>query len=346
MRRGALATLALFAGWGAMLAGVARAASPAHYQPPEGAPYPAEEVRVRTTGLYSLGGTFTTPLNGHRHPAVVLISGAGRQDRDNAIPGFDYRPFYDIADTLSRRGLAVLRLDDRGVGASTGKLDSMTLNDRAADARSALEFLRSRPDVDRNRIALAGYAECGWIANLLAAEDPEIAALVLMEWPGSASEAAAAARRRRSAVPVDSAYASLVQAWENNAARDVWWLGGGFDPIETARGVRAAVLILQRSGTDDGRRPVAAESLAAPWRGRGNVNVVVRTFDGLDPLLLRAADVDPDMASNRTFQVPHPVRGALAEWLNTRLDPDSEPKLQSPPPAKHRRGHGLRRRRH
>jgi uncharacterized protein len=125
------------------------AAEPPDYSAPAGAPYTAEDVVVHTPMGHTLAGTLTRPRTDAPVPAVVLITGSGSQDRDEAIPMVrGYRPFRDIADTLSRRGIAVLRLDDRGFGASTGDASTATSADYADDVRAALAWLRARDDID------------------------------------------------------------------------------------------------------------------------------------------------------------------------------------------------------
>src|SRR5262245_13860888 len=174
------------------------AIDPSRYLPPAGANYTASEVRVRSYEAHSLGGTLTLPdprtAHGHtlRFPAVILITGRSAQDRDGASSGPDdaagaplYRPFYDLADTLSRRGIATLRLDDRGVGASTGSLDSATTFDRSYDMRASIEYLRKRPDIDPRRVALLGISEGATIAGMIALLDEQIGPLVLMGPPSA-----------------------------------------------------------------------------------------------------------------------------------------------------------------
>jgi hypothetical protein len=133
------------------------------YSAPADAPYTAEEVTVTVSqGGHTLAGTLTLPASARgRVPAVVLITGSGPQDRDSAMPGLDgYAFFRQIADTLGRRGVAVLRLDDRGWGASTGDAAAATSADFADDVRAAVAYLRSRPEVnpaaDRSRGAQRG----------------------------------------------------------------------------------------------------------------------------------------------------------------------------------------------
>src|SRR6185295_10114802 len=93
-----------------------------------------------------------------------------------------FRPLFDLADTLTQRGIAVMRLDDRGVGASMGMLDSTTILDRTGDARAAIEYLRRRGDVDPERIALLGMSEGALVATMVAGE-PGVRAVVLMARP-------------------------------------------------------------------------------------------------------------------------------------------------------------------
>ncbi len=155
------------------------------YSAPAGAPYTAEEVSFKGPGGITLGGTLTKPLNVRGPlPAVVTITGSGQQDRDEYIPlAGGIRLFRQVADTLSRVGIAVLRLDDRGFGASTGNFSTSTTLDFADDIRAALAYLRSRPDVDGDRLALVGHSEGGIIAPMVAASDPKLRAIAIMAGP-------------------------------------------------------------------------------------------------------------------------------------------------------------------
>lgn len=146
-------------------------------------PYRSEEVEFPGgVPAVRLAGTLTLPPGEGPHPAALLISGSGPQDRDETI--FGHKPFWVLADDLTRRGIAVLRVDDRGVGASTASatphLD--TTIDLVGDARAAVEFLRARTDI--GVVGLVGHSEGGLIAPLLAAEDPEVAFIVLLASPG------------------------------------------------------------------------------------------------------------------------------------------------------------------
>ena len=130
----------------------------------------------------SLAGTLTLPLAAGPHPAVILITGSGPEDRDETI--FGHKPFLVIADHLTRHGIAVLRFDDRGVGGSTGASKTATSEDFADDVRAALRFLKGRNDIDGKRIGLVGHSEGGLIAPMVAASSPDVAFIVLLAGPG------------------------------------------------------------------------------------------------------------------------------------------------------------------
>ncbi len=151
-------------------------------------PYRDEEVTV-PRGSFSLAGTLSLPDDTKladatmRFPAVILISGSGLQNRDEEI--LNHRPFLVLADSLARKGIAVLRLDDRGTGESTGDPSMATTLDFAADTLAAVNYLKTRADIDPARIGLCGHSEGGLIAFILAAEHPsDIAFIVSMAGPG------------------------------------------------------------------------------------------------------------------------------------------------------------------
>jgi dienelactone hydrolase len=143
---------------------------------PENKPYPGEEVRF-TNGDFQFSGSLTLPESQGPHPAVVMITGSGPQNRDEEIVGF--KPFRIIAEHLTAEGIAVLRYDDRGVGGSTGSVHDATSEDFATDVLAAVDFLRQRSDIDAKRIGAIGHSEGGIIAPL-AAQSGELAFVVLL----------------------------------------------------------------------------------------------------------------------------------------------------------------------
>ena len=121
-------------------------------------PYKTELVTFENRPAHArFAGTLTLPAAGTKHPAVVLITGSGQQDRDEAIAG--HRPFFVIADHLTRHGIAVLRVDDRGVGGSTGDVWHATSEDFAGDVLAAVAYLKGRSEFDPQKIGLLGHSE-------------------------------------------------------------------------------------------------------------------------------------------------------------------------------------------
>ena len=147
-------------------------------------PYPYQQQEVvfqsRAKGI-RLGGSLTLPTGPGPHPAVVFISGSGAQDRDETIAG--HKPFLVLGDHLTRLGYAVLRTDDRGVGASTGNVLHSDLWDIADDVRAGIDYLRSLPEIDAARIGLLGHSEGGYVAPLVAASDDQVAFVLLLGAP-------------------------------------------------------------------------------------------------------------------------------------------------------------------
>lgn len=149
-------------------------------------PYKEESVTFKNEKHdVTLGGTLTLPKRKGPHPAVVLISGSGLQDRDETL--FGHKPFLVIADHLTRRGIAVLRCDDRGIGDSKADIEllkSSTTADLAEDTRAALRYLRTRKDIDSKRLGLIGHSEGGIIAPMIAADDKSVACIVMLAGSG------------------------------------------------------------------------------------------------------------------------------------------------------------------
>jgi pimeloyl-ACP methyl ester carboxylesterase len=144
-------------------------------------PYSSRDVTFQSGGV-TLAGTVTVPEGDGPFPAVVLLTGSGPQNRNEEV--FDHRPFLVIADYLSRRGIAVLRYDDRGVGGSSGSQTEATSADFAGDALAAVALLEADGQVDRERIGLLGHSEGGMTGPMAAAESDAVAFLVLLAPPG------------------------------------------------------------------------------------------------------------------------------------------------------------------
>ncbi len=164
----------------------AAAAIPAPPRPQTPAPpfpYLEEQVTFRNEGAgIELAGTLTRPRASGRVGAVLLITGSGQQDRDETV--FGHKPFWVWADRLTRDGIAVLRVDDRGVGGSGRGPQHATSLDLAGDVRAGLDFLRRRPEINPDRVGLIGHSEGALLAAIVAAADQAPAFIVMLAGTG------------------------------------------------------------------------------------------------------------------------------------------------------------------
>jgi pimeloyl-ACP methyl ester carboxylesterase len=152
-------------------------------------PYPYREEEISFSNVaagVSLAGTLTLPKGAGPFPAALLIVGSGPHDRDEALA--NHRPFLVLADHLTRKGIAVLRYDKRGIGKSTGSSDKATTLDLAADAQAAIAYLRTRKEIDPAKIALIGHSEGAMIAPLIASQSKDVAWVVLLAAPATKGE--------------------------------------------------------------------------------------------------------------------------------------------------------------
>lgn len=312
------------------------------YTAPAGAPFTAEEVTVQAKG-FTLAGTLLVPKTGKPpYPAVITITGSGQQTRDEylPLPGLEkYRPFRQIAEALASHGIAVLRVDDRGVGDSKGleTLKTSTSADFADDVRAQVEYLRSRREISGARIALVGHSEGGIIGPMVAATDPRIAAIVLMA--GSAKrgdeviayqvnqglESDPALTEEQRAKGRAEQQEAMRKAIEGDSsapeALRIPWMRYflTYDPLSTVRKVRQPILILQgefdRQVTAD-----QAEMIAKAARESGNHDVTAHVFSGLNHLFLPAkTGAVSEYFSLSTSAIPDDVMKQLTDWLVLKL---------------------------
>ena len=224
-------------------------------------PYPYREEDVAYENKQAnvrLAGTLTVPEGKGPYPAALLITGSGPQDRDESLMG--HKPFLVLADYLTRRGIAVLRVDDRGIGKSTGNFAAATTADFATDVQAGVAYLKSRAQIDSKRIGLIGHSEGGVIAPMVAAHDPSIAFIVLMAG---------------SAVPGDqlivaqvAAIASANGASDENVATTVAEeqkilniVKGEPDPAEAEKRIRAELA----GKVPEGQIAAQIRALLSPW---------------------------------------------------------------------------------
>jgi hypothetical protein len=228
-------------------------------------PYDVQEVAYESDKV-KLAGTLTLPKNGP-HPAALLISGSGGQNRDEEILG--HKPFWVLADHLSRNGIAVLRVDDRGVGGSTGASADVTMMDFAADVKAGLAFLRAHERIDAAKIGLIGHSEGGAIAFHVAAADPKVAFVVGLAGPG-----------------VDGGEVLVEQAAALTRA-----MGGSEAQVADVRRLQAEAMAIVRKTKDPATLKAELQRIIAPDGNDGDIDARLavvtspwfRTFVSYDP---------------------------------------------------------------
>jgi pimeloyl-ACP methyl ester carboxylesterase len=301
-----------------------------------------EEVFVPALG-FKLSGTLSKPAAAGRGPAVVLVGGAGSEDRDQRVSGIPI--FGQLAGALADRGYLVIRYDTRGVGRSSGRVESATLEDYADDALSAVEWLKKRPDVDPDRVAIVGYGEGGAIALVAGSRQKRLGGLCLIAAPGQTGRDVTIHQQQhaleRSSEPDPSKRAKsdlelrvldavikgtgwdgvppAVQHQADTAWFRTWLL---FDPAKVMKKVNQPLLIV--AGELDRQFPPAqADRLETLARARKKLppqatrKVIV---PGINHLLVPATsgeeDEYPALASST---VSPAVTSAIADWLSTTL---------------------------
>jgi pimeloyl-ACP methyl ester carboxylesterase len=145
-------------------------------------PYNSEDLEYDNAGqTVHFGATFTYPGTAGPFTTLLLITGSGIQDRDETV--FGHKPFAVIADYLTKKGYAVLRVDDRGAGKTKGDLSNTTSADFAKDVEAGLDYLKTRPEVNRKKLGLLGHSEGGVIAPMVAAERKDVGFIILWGAP-------------------------------------------------------------------------------------------------------------------------------------------------------------------
>jgi len=329
----------------ALLAGLQGAtpspASPApstiDYSAPPGAPFTAEEVKI-PVATYALAGTLLVPKSGKRpFPAVVMVTGSGLQTRDSrlALPGLEqYAPFRQIAERLAANGVAVLRVDDRGVGSSTGRetLENATTSSLADDTRAQVAWLRGRAEIDGQRIIVLGHSEGASIAAMVAASDPKVAGVVLMAGTGKTGAETSFEQQEnllRSDTTMTEERKAALRAQQKEAVKTI--LAGGdlpgqktiawtreyfaYDPLATIRKVKQPILILQGERDRQVDRSHATR-LADAARTAGNRDVALTEFPTLNHLFLPSKTGSFSEYSHlETTAVPAVVLDTIVAWV-------------------------------
>jgi alpha/beta superfamily hydrolase len=237
-------------------------------------PLPYDEVPIVVTSApgVALACTLTEPRGAGPFAAVVLATGSGPQDRDESLAG--HKPFLVLSDALTRRGIAVLRCDDRGVGASTGAFAAATTLDFAADALAAVAALRARPEIASAHVGVVGHSEGATVAAIAAARSSDVAFVVLLAGPalpGAAIEDLQRAWSQR------HAGASAAEIADAKAKWDAAYAIVAAEPDDAAAKRRLRVLYDGLSAAERGQLggfDAQVAALLSPWH---------RTFVALDP---------------------------------------------------------------
>lgn len=302
------------------------------YSAPADAPYIAEEVTVKTPAGHTLAGTLTLPKGASSAKpvaAIITISGSGPQDRDSNLGFGGYRPFRQIADSLSRHGIAVLRMDDRGTGASGGTFKGSTSADFAEDIRAGLAYLRTRPEIRANHLGVLGHSEGAVITPMVAEKEPSLRAIVLLAGVAEPARSALAFQIKNlydhdtKLTPEKRAelIAAIPTRIEGMMAADPWMkFFLTYDPAATMRHVKTPVLIL--TGSND--KQAVPEQVAlqeAAFKEGGNKDVTARVLPGLNHLFVEDSDGFP----GNYAKLPPPVMMRtdvvvmVSDWLVQRL---------------------------
>jgi dienelactone hydrolase len=302
------------------------------YSAPADAPYTAEEVVVKTPAGHTLAGTLTLPKGASaKQPvgAIVTVSGSGPQDRDEHIDLQGFRPFRQIADSLAHRRIAVLRMDDRGTGASGGTFKGSTSADFAEDIRAGLAYLRTRPEIRADRLGVLGHSEGALIAPMVADKEPTLRAIVLLAGiaqPGRTAlhfQLKNQIEHNTQLTPEmrDSQIADVPKTIDAMSAADPWMkFFLTYDPASTMRRVKTPVLILTGS-RDQQAVPEQVALQEAAFKEGGNKDVTARVLPDLNHLFVQDTDGFP----GNYAKLPPPVMmrddvlTMIGDWLAQRL---------------------------
>ncbi len=224
-------------------------------QPEKIVPYKKEEV-VFHSDTVKLAGTLTIPSTPGPHPAVVMITGSGPQNRDEEL--FGMKPFKIIADHFTRNGIAVLRYDDRGVGGSSGSTSQSTTADLAKDALAAIHFLQSRNDINPKEIGLCGHSEGGIVGPLAASESRDVAFVICIAGTGVDGRKTLLAQRE-AIMRADSASEDAIQKALKVSELAFDLVLSQKDSVEVRRALRASLVDQMNAMTIEQRKAITNE---------------------------------------------------------------------------------------
>ena len=278
------------------------------YNPPDNAIYSYEEIRIKLPSGDILAGSLTYPKDiKEKIPGVILITGSSPHDRDNSSPEEPrtaYRPFRQIADRLSSNGIAVLRMDNRGIGESIGgDIRNMTTEERAKDIEECIRYLRHRSEFDSLRIGLIGLSEGVSVSHMIASHDTLIKALVFLSGIGSPGKDVLEYQIQQGVLTNDQLAILLKEDKNTHFLYE-------FDPLKTAGKIKQPVLIIHGK-KDRSVNYTDAYKLEEAITRNGNKNVTLKILEGYDHTLLK---VNPN-GQFYSAKISDEVLMIITDWI-------------------------------
>lgn len=310
-----------------------------------------QEIKLLGGGGTPLGGTLLLPRRSPVKPVavVLLLTGSGAQDRNEDTPGkggIHFGIFRTIAERFAMRGIATLRLDDRGVGGSGGDFNTSTFGDEVADAQAALRFLRGRPEIDARRVALLGHSEGAMIAMLIAGQDSQVAAAALLAGPiqrfrdvimgqalGAARQAGATPAQLLDTARAESSFIAVLERrgeWTSDAvppqamsmrSRRAWLEElVALDLTPSVKAIRCPVGIFQ-GGQDDQVAPHDAVTLDSLLAHAHQAPHELHVFPRLNHLFIASRGGGIAEYANANAKVDAEFLTTLTNWMTATLAP-------------------------
>ncbi|MBQ6253156.1 MAG: alpha/beta hydrolase [Bacteroidales bacterium] len=284
-------------------------------------PYKTEEVSFNN-GDATLAGTLVYPegWNGRRKvPVAVMVSGSGLQNRDEELMG--HKPFLVIADYLARNGIATLRYDDRGAGASTGDATNATTLDFMEDAAAGAGYLRSLGKF--SKVGVIGHSEGGEIAFMLGARK-KVDFIVSMAGPGVQGDSILllqnenAIRKAGLAMRITKEFVRTQVKAQNNP-----WLNYfiDYDPVQDIRQVRCPVLVLNGEKDTQVEAEVNVKSISGnlpknrSGRRFADKRSVVKVYPSLNHLFQNCETGQSDEYARIEETISPEVLSDIAGWI-------------------------------
>ena len=283
-------------------------------------PYKTEEVTFSNTAdNATLAGTLTYPTGydtSEKVPVVIMVTGSGLQNRDEEM--FDHKPFLVIADHLARHGIASLRYDDRGFGASTGgdrTMDGATTPHYKRDAKAGIDFLRNM-----NRftaVGVIGHSEGGNIAFMLGSEKA-VDFVISMAGVGTKTDVALTAQYN-SIVTLQGlgTTISVEQYRANVKSLNSGWMNWFIDYDPTADIAATTCPVLAINGDKDCQVISSLNLTAIKKVLPANSSTVIKEYPSLNHLFQHCTSGLPAEYGTTEETISPEVLNDIAEWINS-----------------------------